>query len=84
MLFIEDPEEGQELIRLPIMNNKEATELLDYTNFEWLVLGAMQSTKKVWEYGFRAPSKTTMYCKELELRRYPSSQEMDEIKELNE
>ena len=83
MELITDTEEASELMRLPIMDKAESFELTESTFFDWEVLGSMQLTKKQWEYGFRIAAKITMYCRELELRRFPTGQELDEIKDLD-
>lgn len=81
---IDNYEEVQHILSIPIQTKKESRDTADELSYHnWLVIGAMQRTLGVWAYGFRAPSNITMYCEDLDIRRWPTGQELDQILEHN-
>lgn len=83
MQKIIDSDEAAHILEEPITAVNEF-DLVHKDDHDWLLVGGIQKTKGVYRYGFRNKSTMTMWCRELEIRRKPTTMEWHEILELLE
>lgn len=73
-------DEAMEILHKPIVDKIESAEIAhDQPNAGWVGIGAMQQTRKEWEYGFRKKSNITVWSESLQIRRWPTGIELDSI-----
>ena len=78
---IEDYEEAEEILELPIEDTTASVEIAEEVETAWILVGSLQQRKGVDKYVFDVKSKLTMYSEELNIRRWPTSQEIEASQE---
>ena len=79
MITINNFDEAEEILNLPIEGPNQSQSTAEMLNTEWELVGAVS---KVHGYNFQQISKLTMYSSEYDIRRWPTAQELDEATEL--
>ena len=80
MLKIDNYDEAAYILGEPIVHPEEV-KLAYLQDHQWVLVGGMQKTKGEYSYGFRNKSTWTMWCEDLEVRRWPTGPELDQIRD---
>ena len=73
--------DAQHALHQMVEETHMSREIADREPDGWIAVGSMQKSAGKWVYSFKAPTNITMYSERLDIRRQPTSQELDEIKE---